>query len=603
MFQSITAIKTKVDYLASVDYKIIYEGLTNILGSDLGTDSPPNFVINQQLILKNLDPLYDYLMKTQSFLGPFPDPFVDEDYGVGVEPKSVLEQLLMQISSSIRQKPLWQKKINDQMIVSKWRQEAEDQGVTEKQFKYVLDELKYLITLNCGQIRISPVDGVWEADHVIDNETQRQLTSLVAVLENVPEFEKDWHPGSNHQVLDLVHPSLYCFVSGVTPVTKQSIPLEESLSIMGAGQPSMSISPFSDKLFSKEQDYSISKKYQWLPSEFAIDKNGQVSIQSYINNLHPIKHQLLYTVLEKIFECFVPMFNQVLTDLANLENKKNRIVVNSNWYDSYDTYKKMKRESEATKSRATDSSSQEESSDSFDSSDYEEYEENRLLKQPDVSEFLPPKIDKFVDLRGQTVQVIVKLANIELTPQNPNYPGGSWHVEGMQNENIVASGIYYYDSINISESHLEFRQAIKEPDYEQNDNRGVEEIYGLVDEGHLNQRLGSVITQKDRCVAFPNIYQHRVQPFSLIDPSKPGHRKILVFFLVDPSSRIFSTANVPPQQSSWASAVLKNDPISSKLMSLEEAQKYREDLMNERKFFITENNERFFERPFSLCEH
>ncbi len=40
--------------------------------------------------------------------------------------------------------------------------------------------------------------------------------------------------------------------------------------------------------------------------------------------------------------------------------------------------------------------------------------------------------------------VIVKLANIVLTPEKPRYEGGSWHVEGMMNERIVSSGIYYY---------------------------------------------------------------------------------------------------------------------------------------------------------------
>ncbi len=39
----------------------------------------------------------------------------------------------------------------------------------------------------------------------------RQVQALVrgvAILESVPDEEKDWHPGSEHQVLDLVHPSL-----------------------------------------------------------------------------------------------------------------------------------------------------------------------------------------------------------------------------------------------------------------------------------------------------------------------------------------------------------------------------------------------------------
>ncbi|EGV62988.1 hypothetical protein CANTEDRAFT_114303 [Yamadazyma tenuis ATCC 10573] len=39
-------------------------------------------------------------------------------------------------------------------------------------------------------------------------------------------------------------------------------------------------------------------------------------------------------------------------------------------------------------------------------------------------------------------KVIVKLANIELTPENSTYAGGSWHLEGCINEDIVAIVLY-----------------------------------------------------------------------------------------------------------------------------------------------------------------
>lgn len=45
--------------------------------------------------------------------------------------------------------------------------------------------------------------------------------------------------------------------------------------------------------------------------------------------------------------------------------------------------------------------------------------------------------------------------------------------------------------------------------------------------------------------------QHRVSPFKLADPTKPGHRRFIALWLVDPHYRIISTANVPPQQSAW----------------------------------------------------
>lgn len=40
-------------------------------------------------------------------------------------------------------------------------------------------------------------------------------------------------------------------------------------------------------------------------------------------------------------------------------------------------------------------------------------------------------VDLVRDFAHRGLQVIVKLANIELTPQNPKYEGGSWHVEGQ----------------------------------------------------------------------------------------------------------------------------------------------------------------------------
>jgi hypothetical protein len=160
--------------------------------------------------------------------------------------------------------------------------------------------------------------------------------------------------------------------------------------------------------------------------------------------------------------------------------------------------------------------------------------------------------------------------------------------------------------------------VICEPDYEQNDHRGVQFVYDLTNEAPLNQALGEIVTQENRCIVFPNIYQHRVAPFQLKDSSQPGQRKILVFFLVDPSIRILSTANVPPQQSHWFINLLRSmspfnqlpvvvvDKIMNYIdfpMSINQAKEHREKLMNERKYFILQNNELLFERPFSLCEH
>jgi hypothetical protein len=113
------------------------------------------------------------------------------------------------------------------------------------------------------------------------------------------------------------------------------------------------------------------------------------------------------------------------------------------------------------------------------------------------------------------------------------------------------------------------------------------------DEDALNQVLGSAETRAGRVLAFPNVLQHCVDPFRLADSSRPGHRKILVFLLVDPSVTIVSTSDVPPQQP-WS---------ATSTMTLEQAREFRRQLMQERKFFVSEHNETIYEREFSPCEH
>lgn len=137
----------------------------------------------------------------------------------------------------------------------------------------------------------------------------------------------------------------------------------------------------------------------------------------------------------------------------------------------------------------------------------------------------------------------------------------------------------------------------------------------------MTQDLGGVVCREDRLLTFPNVLQHRVSPFSLADPSKPGHRKILALFLTDPKMRIISSANVPPQQEEWSRGqwdvidgllgerlpvelqemVRKDLPKS--VMSLEEAKEYRLELMEERRWKAQEQNVGFIGGEFSLCEH
>ena len=64
--------------------------------------------------------------------------------------------------------------------------------------------------------------------------------------------------------------------------------------------------------------------------------------------------------------------------------------------------------------------------------------------------------------------MIVKYAEIVVTPERPEYGGGVWHVKGMENEAICAFCIAYLASDNITESRLHFRSMVTVPDYEPN---------------------------------------------------------------------------------------------------------------------------------------
>lgn len=490
-------------------------------------------------------------------LAPFPLPF-RVAYLVAVAPvRTVRELEMMRLSGAIRAKSQWHQKIDDADIVARWTREAAELGLTEAQIRYVLDELAYYAGLRDEKtgIEVSAVDGVWQSDTLIDEALCARLGEAARVVEDVPAAEQDWHPGSNGQVRNLVHPSLYCLVRGVSRPADAPWP-----------------SPATN-----DAKYAYSKKFQWLPTDVDVTDGGDVAFRSYVNNVDPARHHALESVLPELFSRMLPLLANVLTDLR--QPRPVRIDVDPfTWYDDSEPIQPTEESDEAEEA-------------------YEEawndWWDNRRPAVPDAPVFEPPTPTDRVDLDGRRLQVIVKLANIHLTPEQPEYPGGSWHVEAMLNERIVATGIYYWDNENITDSVLGFRAAVDDPEYQQNDETGMREVFGLADEDILNQDLGSVQATAGRCVAFPNILQHRVAPFRLQDPTRNGHRKILAFFLVDPSITIVSTSDIPPQQP-WS-------PTST--MTAAQAEEFREELMRERKFFIDEHNDELYEREFSLCEH
>lgn len=161
-------------------------------------------------------------------------------------------------------------------------------------------------------------------------------------------------------------------------------------------------------------------------------------IKSYINNLHPRMHKDLYNDISQIITRAIPLWNKTLRPSATRINftapqldDRRRIKVESPIFTCGNPYDM---EDEEILPR-------------IDGESDEEYE-YRLTEcewepeviQPEPGDFHPPSDEEFRDdvimniARNYAVdglQVIVKLANIELTPEKPHYAGGSWHVEGF----------------------------------------------------------------------------------------------------------------------------------------------------------------------------
>ena len=402
--------------------------------------------------------------------------------------------------------------------MQKWRTELSGKACTDVA-DYLIKDLQNdaLISANDSFYR-SGVDGVYESSDLIPSALHTKFVSEVEKLENIPESQRDWHPFSNEMVLNLVHPSLYCVVFGRTKAVAEEIALEDLEKSVGTGEVVTT---------SEKQTKWRSEKYQWLPSDVLVDKNGKVTFQSYINGLHPIDHACLCQSISDILSLFVPMWEKTLAELVQPRPRRHRVRLEEHGYSEED---------ECGNVRELD------------------YDERWFEHDEKFGKFIPPKLPKAISLRNRKLQVIVKIAEILLTPEKPNYRGGTWHVEGMQNEGIVATAIYYWECENIMGSKLAFRHIVRQPASEyDNDDPETRAYVAALDlmMGPLNQEIGNITPSSGKCVTFPNLYQHCVSPFQLKDKSKPGKRKILVFFLVDPNHPILSTSVVPPQQRSW----------------------------------------------------
>ncbi|KAJ2813792.1 hypothetical protein H4S07_000412, partial [Coemansia furcata] len=477
------------------------------------------------------------------------------------------EQRMRQMSSDVRSKPDWVETVSDTSIRAEWAAEAESKKLTDIELAYVLDEVVYYASLHPpdSNLKLSPADGVWFSDTLIDADTTTQLNDYASILESVPDRQKDWYSNDQSRVLNLIDPSLYSLIYSRSKLCLQTSSSPQAAFKIGhVGEFPGSLDGWRKALNATddcESNYYLPTRlwqypsyssiaFSWLPAEFRVDDNGAVNVESYINNLHPVKHAVLYPIIASVFSKFLPLLEQVVTDLVH--PCQPRVKPDSTRYYKYDDPLP-------------------------DSSDEDANWEN-LMNRKRYATFVHPQPEPFVApsrpvnpyrLCGRRLQAIVKMSSIEVDSARPAYGGNDWSVAGLENERIIATGIYFYDVANVAPSSLQFREALCSWGFEadQFDVNAVANVYGvdgdrLVVCDIVSQELGTIDIKDGRCLVFPNILQYKMPQLNLADKTLRGHLKMLTFYFVDPSMRIPSTEIVPPQQQDWyLEGVLVSEPF------------------------------------------
>jgi hypothetical protein len=123
-------------------------------------------------------------------------------------------------------------------------------------------------------------------------------------------------------VLNLLHPSMYPLVYGQSKVIKEEVVGVEDAIAKWAGKGEVIEKDNHQPGPNELHMYGVgggsvprnfwSDTYQWLPSNVAFQKDGNVKFTSYINNLHPGKYPDVYRTIERLIEAVLPAWDQCL---------------------------------------------------------------------------------------------------------------------------------------------------------------------------------------------------------------------------------------------------------------------------------------------------
>ncbi|KAL6716551.1 hypothetical protein ACLMJK_006118 [Lecanora helva] len=455
---------------------------------------------------------------------------------------TVRELTMLAWINELTDMPDWQCKIFDPDIAFRWKSEKVlvGQDVTRSMADWCIDEVRYYVA-DFNHTRIIPAidGGVIKSDDCIGASLISDLTKIVSALRRSPTRRAS----SQGHIVDLVDPHLFPLAFGKTRTLRGPPYISPKECISRAGEGEVVRMPREEETKQEERgkypnDMAWSRRFQWLPFEVIWEDRGHgaARIASYINDVHPITHSSLYRVIESLIDSLIPLFNRTLIDLKAPGYQNQRIHL-----------------ADITRNPVVDR----------DPGHFRPPEQRAYRKWVNNQGQYDNSI--FVDLKREFwnvgLQMVLQMRDINLSVDDPEYEGEDWHVQGQNNERIVATATYVYSISNIattSSPKLSFRRRVhpeesvlardsadwKSPPF-------LSDIYGAQDGSPSIQHLGDVTLREGRVVTFPNVFQTRLAPFTLQDKAKPGHLRLLMLHLIDPNRRAMSTSMVPCQRRDW----------------------------------------------------
>ncbi|KAJ2862634.1 hypothetical protein GGH94_004151 [Coemansia aciculifera] len=486
-----------------------------------------------------------------------------------VEPKTRVELRMLKASAFIRSTPEWDDQLNNEDKCQEWTTQVKDTfNLADEEVEYVFEELKYYALLKengAGGEELGAIDNVWIANAVSNCELAEEFKCNAAVLESdfVQAELNETGAALPSKFKALVDPFLNLFSSDnslllETPVATPVAALDATLSGTKTGSPEDWSQAIKDlnAILSADKDafdkreitelvracYAVELGEEhacWLPTDFHVNDDGSVTIPSYINNLHPVRYAALYQTISKVFAKFVPLLEQVTTDMIHprsLRAKFDRELCFKHGIDFPTELMRFIWEEKPLPSG---------------------WIEKMPYIEPVPFSFSPSdRPTKPYSMRGMPLQASVEISSINLTPENPAHPEGGWQAVGSAEERVFAVGLYFYDVENIASLKLKFRDPVGARKIV---NMGaklefciahnIDEDYG---DGCLyTQEVGEIEIKSGSYICYPNFYQTKMPSFELADPTRPGHLKYIAFCIVNPAIRLLSTGLVPPQQPNW----------------------------------------------------